>query len=206
MSLTYHFEKMEVRVAGSADEPLFCAADVCLALELQNVSEATSKLDDDELVSVKVISGGQTREMLHVTESGLYHLIFKSRKAAAKRFRRWVTEEVLPAIRKEGGYSLGKTVIDREMVETITVPEWLAELGLDLRRDVVVCEILTARITKAAGMLKFRPSSFVEADGFQRIPRPVAKMAVGLFEADRRAPINRNFFETTPCLEMDSQA
>lgn len=71
---------------------------------------------EDELVSVVLISGGQEREMLAVSESGLYALIFRSRKPQARAFRRWVTAEVLPAIRREGRYetdaSRGEAVLD----------------------------------------------------------------------------------------------
>lgn len=85
-------------------EPLFIVKDVCAALGIANSRDAVETLHDDELVSVKATSGGQARQMQAVTESGLYALIFKSRKAEAEKFRRWVTGEVLPAIRKHGRY------------------------------------------------------------------------------------------------------
>ena len=99
-----NYNGANIRIAGTPENPLFCAADVCAVLELENNRRATSSLDADELVLLKVTSGGQQREMLHVTESGLYALIFKSRKAAAKKFSKWVTSEVLPEIRKNGFY------------------------------------------------------------------------------------------------------
>ena len=87
LSQVFVYAEKPVRIAGTPKEPLFCAQDVCTALELENPSKVTGTLEADELVSLKVISGGQHREMLHVTESGLYALIFKSRKDDAKRFR-----------------------------------------------------------------------------------------------------------------------
>ena len=104
LDLIKNFDGHNVRLAGTPENPLFVAADVCAVLGLSNPSKSTGALDTDELVSLKVTSGGQLRDMLHITESGLYHLIFKSRKESAKRFRRWVTEEVLPSIRKDGSY------------------------------------------------------------------------------------------------------
>lgn len=86
------------------DEPLFIAKDICQALGLENTSAATVTLQSDELLLKIVTSGGQRREMQAVTESGLYALIFKSRKPEAQKFRRWVTGEVLPAIRRHGRY------------------------------------------------------------------------------------------------------
>jgi len=94
-----------VRVQVADDgEPLFVAKDVCGALGIADHKQAISTLDDDELVSLKVISSGQNRALKAVTEGGLYALIFKSVKPEAKKFRRWVTGEVLPAIRRHGRY------------------------------------------------------------------------------------------------------
>lgn len=91
-------------------EPLFCLADVCGVLGLR-VAAVAQRLKNDNLQNEKgVISnypletGGGTQMFLFVTESGLYDAIFDSRKPFARQFRKWVTAEVLPAIRKQGGY------------------------------------------------------------------------------------------------------
>jgi hypothetical protein len=84
------------------DEPWFVAVDVCNALSIGNPSDAIKSLDDDE-VTLGTIEGSHRATNL-INESGLYSLIFKSRKAEAKKFKRWVTHEVLPAIRKTGSY------------------------------------------------------------------------------------------------------
>jgi len=99
-----------VRTIKDEESGEFCfvAKDVCGCLGLENSREACSTLDEDELTSVKLTSGGQTREMTAVTEAGLYNLIFKSRKEEAKPFKRWVTHEVLPSIRKTGSYGVNK--------------------------------------------------------------------------------------------------
>lgn len=89
-----------IRVEVHEDVAHFLVKDVCSALDLTNSGEAVKGLDSDELTSVVVMSGGQRREMLAVTESGLYALIFKSRKPEAQRFRKWVTSVVLPALRR----------------------------------------------------------------------------------------------------------
>jgi len=104
----FSFKDMEIRsVIGDNGEPLFNAKDICDALGLTNSRKAVSDLYDEDLVSLVVTSGGQKREMNFVTESGLYNLIFKSRKDEAHAFKKWVTSEVLPSIRKNGSYSLG---------------------------------------------------------------------------------------------------
>lgn len=89
--------------------PFFVAVEVCEILELGNVSEAIRRLDDDEKLTSVLMRAGQNREVNLVNESGLYNLIFQSRKPAAKLFRKWVTSEVLPAIRKTGKFELKVT-------------------------------------------------------------------------------------------------
>ncbi|MDQ7830669.1 MAG: BRO family protein [Desulfovibrionaceae bacterium] len=84
--------------------PWFVAKDVCRVLELGNVTEATRGLDEDERGSEFLNTSGGRQEMLTISESGLYSLIFRSRKDEARAFRRWVTSEVLPTIRRTGVY------------------------------------------------------------------------------------------------------
>jgi prophage antirepressor-like protein len=85
-------------------EPWFVAAEVCALLDIKNVSDAISSLDDDEKTT-SVIPRGSRRVLSNlINESGLYNLIFKSKKPSAKAFRKWVTKEVIPTIRKTGGY------------------------------------------------------------------------------------------------------
>lgn len=92
-------------ITDALGEPWFVAKDVCDALGLDNITWALNGLDDDELTLEKLNAGGQTREMKLISESGLYTLIIRSNKPQAKPFRRWVTHEVLPSIRKTGSYS-----------------------------------------------------------------------------------------------------
>lgn len=97
----------EIRVAGTSDEPLFCLLDVCKVLDLGNTSQVKSRLADD-VITNEVISDsiGRQQEMTFVNEDGLYDVILDSRKPQAKLFRKWVTKEVLPSIRKTGSYSI----------------------------------------------------------------------------------------------------
>lgn len=101
-----HRDFGEIRVIEQDGEPWFVATDVCRALELDDTGKATGRLDEDELTRIKLWSGGQNREMLAVNEPGLYSLVLGSRKPEAKAFKRWITHEVLPAIRQTGSYSL----------------------------------------------------------------------------------------------------
>lgn len=104
---TFDFRSMPVRVMGPAERPLFVAADVCRALELTNPTEALRFLEPDEkptLSNPESRAGFGAQAFACVTESGLYALIFRSRKPKAREFRLWVTMEVLPQIRREGFY------------------------------------------------------------------------------------------------------
>lgn len=95
-----------VRTMVIDGEPWFVAADICRALELTNTTMALATVDADALSATEVIdSMGRTQNARIVNEAGLYELIFQSRKPEAKTFRRWVTSEVLPAIRRTGQYT-----------------------------------------------------------------------------------------------------
>lgn len=94
--------EFNMRTAVVDGEPLFCLADVCKVLDIQNPSKVAQRLDDDERTKLELGRQGETN---FITESGLYAVILRSDKPNAKSFRRWVTSEVLPSIRKTGNYS-----------------------------------------------------------------------------------------------------
>ncbi|VWX56724.1 BRO-N domain-containing protein [Sphingorhabdus sp. 109] len=103
---SFGFEDHLVRVIDQAGAPWFIAQDICAVLEINNHRQVVSRLDDDEKgVTISDTLGGR-QEVSIISESGLYALIFKSRKAAAVRFRKWVTSEVLPTLRRTGEYQM----------------------------------------------------------------------------------------------------
>jgi prophage antirepressor-like protein len=105
----FHFEGSQVRVfPDERGDPWFVAADVCTALGISNVSQALCRLDDDErtLISNEGAPAEGPPSLNIINEPGLYALVLGSRKPEAKRFKRWVTHEVLPAIRRKGHYDL----------------------------------------------------------------------------------------------------
>ncbi|WOE69124.1 BRO family protein [Hydrogenimonas thermophila] len=110
--MVFEHKSFSVRVINDEfGEPWFVAKDVCDALGLQNPTEAVRSLDDDEKATLRNPEGriGNGAQVFNVVnKSGLYALIFKSRKPEAKKFRKWVTSEVLPSIRKHDGYSIRK--------------------------------------------------------------------------------------------------
>jgi len=105
LPILFNFEGQELRTVIKNGEPEFVAKDACLILELDDVSKAVSRLDDDEKGTNLIPTLGGNQEMLCVNEYGLYSLIIGSRKPEAKAFKRWITHEVIPSIRKTGSYS-----------------------------------------------------------------------------------------------------
>lgn len=108
----------KIRTIVKGNEPWFVAADVCKALEISNPRMATDRLDTDEKNTVSLTDGNRGNpNMTIVNEPGLYTLVLGSRKPEAKLFKRWITHEVIPAIRKTGGYILGEeSMSDEELL------------------------------------------------------------------------------------------
>ena len=99
-----------VRTAGTADNPMFCLADVCNAIGITNARNVKSRLDEEDVRLVDTPTAGGSQQITFVTESGLYDVIIRSDSEQAKPFRKWVTSEVLPSIRKHGMYATEATV------------------------------------------------------------------------------------------------
>lgn len=93
----------DIRTAGTAENPLFCLADVCGALGLRQ-GDVKQRLDEGVVSTQPLATAGGVQQANFVNEDGLYDVILDSRKPEAKKFRKWVTGEVLPSIRKTGGY------------------------------------------------------------------------------------------------------
>lgn len=126
--IQFDFKGNTVRtVFNENNEPLFLAKDVCDVLEMTNTSMVISRLDEDERAKFNL---GRQGEANFVTESGLFSLILGSRKAEAKAFKKWVTSEVLPSIRKHGAY-----LTDMKLAEMIMEPENMIKLFQTLKAE-----------------------------------------------------------------------
>ena len=138
----------KIRVVMRDGEPWFVAKDVCDCLELGNVSQTCSRLDDDERGIILNDTPSGKQEMLVVSEPGLYSLIGSSKKQEAKAFKRWVNHEVLPSIRKTGGY--GIRTVDDMINDPDTAIRLLTQLKiLRLQNDQLEMERDEAIRTKA---------------------------------------------------------
>lgn len=105
-----------VRVVMRDGEPWFVLADLCKVLDISNVGNVAARLDEAGVRQADIRSGGQMRAVTVVNESGMYEVVIRSDKPEAAAFRRWITGEVLPQIRKTGGYSTQPALSEDEIV------------------------------------------------------------------------------------------
>ncbi len=106
----------EIRTVVKDNEPMFCLSDVCRVLEIKNVSDCKSRLREKGVVTTDTLTNGGTQRMTFIDESNLYKVIFQSRKESAERFTDWVTCEVLPSIRSNGGYIANQENLTPEQI------------------------------------------------------------------------------------------
>lgn len=121
----------KVRIAMSeSNEPLFCLADICLVLGLRQ-GDVRQRLSDEVVSTQPIIDSlGREQQANFVNEDGLYDTILDSRKPEAKQFRKWVTSEVLPSIRKHGAYMTQET-----LEKALTSPDFLIQLATNLKEE-----------------------------------------------------------------------
>jgi prophage antirepressor-like protein len=155
----FDYQGAQIRTVIRDGEPWFVAKDVCELLELGNIAMTLERLNDDEKGVNTIDTLGGPQSMNIVDESGLYRLIFTSRKEEAELFRRWVAHEVLPAIRKTGSYFLDpKEALKQKKVE---VEIWNAKIkgakllmnAANQQQDALSLEIIQEMIAEARELL-----------------------------------------------------
>lgn len=169
----FSFEKKDVRVVMKDDIPWWVAKDVCDILELNNITEALRGLDEDELTSEILKSGGQGREMRLVSESGVYTLVMRSNKPEAKRFRKWVTSEVLPQLMRTGSYSAKEKGKGREN------PDDAQRLELARKRLEIQQRNTDARMAKIMQRMVESPAYALTQESKQILAHEITHLATG---------------------------
>ena len=107
----------EIRTSVVNSEPMFCLSDICKSLGLSQPSKVKERLNEKGVRTIPTLTSGGEQNLLYINEPNLYKVIFQSRKESAERFTDWVTSEVLPSIRKNGGYISGQeTLSDDELL------------------------------------------------------------------------------------------
>lgn len=125
----------EIRTVVVNNEPMFCLIDICKALKMSNPTMVAQRLDDDERTKLDLGRAGDTN---FITESGLYAVILRSDKPNAKKFRKWVTSEVLPSIRKNGGYIAGQETLSDE--ELLSKALMVAQRKIDEKNNIIAMQ------------------------------------------------------------------
>ena len=154
----------EIRTTGTSENPLFCLSDVCSVLGLRQ-GDVKQRLDKGVVSTQPLETAGGIQHANFVNEDGLYDVILDSRKPQAKAFRKWVTSEVLPAIRKTGGYIATKSDDTPEeiMARALTIAqatlakreERLKQLEAQAEQQKATIEIQTEEIKKAAPKVNY---------------------------------------------------
>ena len=101
----------EIRTSVVNSEPMFCLSDICKSLGLSQPSKVKERLNEKGVRTIPTLTSGGEQNLLYINEPNLYKVIFQSRKESAERFTDWVTSEVLPSIRKNGGYIAGQEAL-----------------------------------------------------------------------------------------------
>lgn len=133
----FNYGEIPVRTILQNDEPWWVLTDVCQVLSLGSPHKVANRLDLDEKGRNQIPTPGGNQEMTIINESGLYKVILRSDKPEAKRFTRWVTHEVLPAIRKTGTYSVAPTTPQTVEQRTLTTDDYIgaARIVSDCRNE-----------------------------------------------------------------------
>lgn len=149
--IPFIYKGTEVRTISRDGEPWFVVKDVCDILDIRT-DAARSTLDEDEVSEINPntigVAGG--RNPLIVSEAGLYNLILRSRKPGAKAFKRWVTHEVLPSIRKRGGY-----LTPEATEQALLNPDFIIQLATSLKEERAKTQALESKITRDAPKVLF---------------------------------------------------
>lgn len=176
--IPFSFESHNVRVVtDDTGTPWFNAADVCAALELANPRDAVAKhVDEDDVEKRDAIDSiGRVQQVNHINESGLYALIMGSTKESAKRFKKWVTSEVLPSIRKTGSYT-APNAAKIDAVEASTTFNALHSvamtLGLDRNAASISANTATRALTGANLLELLGQTNLLSPDQNHRIMTP----------------------------------
>lgn len=151
----------EIRTAGTQDQPLFCLADLCRVLEISNVTMLRSRLDQKGLSQTEVLTNGGKQQMYFVNEKNLYKVIMRSDKPQAEPFQDWVFGEVLPSIRKTGGYSIANLSRKELAMMVIQSEEEKERLMLENQRQQKAIEDAAPKVVFADAIVGSQSSCLI---------------------------------------------
>ncbi|MBO1514305.1 BRO family protein [Metabacillus bambusae] len=174
----FDFQGQELRMVIQNDEPWFVAKDICDILDIKNPSDALKRLEENERARFNLGRQGQANI---INESGLYELIFASRKTEAKMFKKWVKQDVLPSIRKHGAYMTPQTI-----EKAITSPDFLIRLATNLKQEQEARMLAETKLEKQQPLVNYAITCMASEKAL--LVREVAKLATkqGIVIGERR--------------------
>lgn len=145
----FNFENNQLRTLLINDEPWFFGKDVADILEYTNTAKAIrDHVDEEDKLTERIVLSGQNREVIFINESGLYSLVLSSKLPSAKRFKRWVTSEVLPQIRKTGSYATpqltGEELMAKALIEAKSVLERQNKQIIEMKPKALFADTVAA--------------------------------------------------------------
>ena len=159
----FTYDQKAIRTVEKEDGLWWVLKHFCDVLSLSDTNKPAERLDPDDLTRIKLVSGGQEREMYIVNEAGLYNVILRSDKPEAKRFKRWVTHEVLPSIRKHGAYVAPNAALSDAAKQALAEAKLnnsrarLSSVWLKLAQQVNLPEYRQICMSYASGVLAGKP-------------------------------------------------
>ncbi|WDL74357.1 hypothetical protein IP360_05825 [Helicobacter winghamensis] len=179
----------EIRGGLIEDKPYFVAMDIARALEYQDTEAMTRRLDSDEIQNLQIVGFGN-RGVSVINESGLYNAILGSKKPQAKAFKKWITSEVLPSIRKQGYYlspNVESTLI-AELRDSNLSKDSLKKQNESLKDELLVTQ------RELLNFYKFQPKSKIKKHSCETIAKiqELAKSGVGILEIARTLGISES--------------
>lgn len=163
-----------IRIEGTDKKPMFCLSDVCKALDIRNVGDCKTRLNPKGIAITDTLTEGGKQQMIFVDEANLYKCIFQSRKQEAEKFQDWVFDEVLPALRKDGGYIISNNTDTPEAImaralkiadETLKRNEQrVRELEAQTEQQAHTIGIQQKELTVAAPKVKYYDDTLASTD------------------------------------------
>lgn len=145
----FNFENNQLRTLLINNDPWFLGKDVADILEYTNTAKAIrDHVDEEDKLTERIVLSGQNREVIFINESGLYSLVLSSKLPSAKKFKRWVTSEVLPQIRKTGSYATpqltGEELMAKALIEAKSVLERQNEQIIEMKPKALFADTVAA--------------------------------------------------------------
>ncbi len=175
----FNFEAQEIKTIEIDNQIWFIARNICDILDIHDSGQAIERIDEDEKLTRKLYVSGQERNVYLINESGLYTLILRSNKPEAKKFKKWITKEVLPSIRKTGSYSIQNTLPTMNADFLLEIATKMKTLEEKTEKQEILIEKhisidKSKNYTEIAKLLQISPLKFINSlrkDGYIRSNR-----------------------------------